>query len=138
MPISPSDSTGSTHLMALMSRYPAWAFSRLGASNSGNVALTVGILDASVTPRAVSCCCTWLTIGPMLSTTWPLTALTAPLPCPDSTLTTLACAARFASTHKVATAGLATILATAELMNPLIPLAIGPEKLCTSVANRGR
>ena len=76
--------------------------------------------------------------GPRFSTTWPLLIVIDPLPCPDRALTTCAWALRFTCTHKLATCGLATILATWVWMKPPTAPASDPEKVCSSVPTRVR
>ena len=122
-----SASIGSTILSVVISRYAAWAFPRSFAWNSATVGLTGGMLLASENPCATRSCLATAMNGPRLSTIWPLLVLTAPLPCPDSTLTTAWCATVLTCTQTLAMAWLVTTVCTVLWMKPVTALAIcGP------------
>ena len=70
--------------------------------------------------------------------TWPLLTLIAPLPCPDSTFTSWAGAARLTWIQVFAIWGLVTILCTWVWTNPAIALASDGAKVLSSVPTRGK
>src|SRR5215831_16832617 len=123
---------GSTHLRPFRTRYPCCALTRYLAENRASVGLILGSLVTIVSPRLARSRLTTLMNGPRFSTTWLLLIVTAPLPCPDSALTSWAWTARLTWTHKLATCGLAMILATWVWTNPFTELAIWSEKLFSS------
>ena len=94
------------------------------AWNSASVGLTGGMLLASENPFATRSCLATAMNGPRLSTIWPLLVLMAPLPCPESTLTTAWCATVLTCTQAVAAAGLDTTECTVLCMKPVTELAI--------------
>jgi hypothetical protein len=111
---------------------------RYFAENRANVGLTAGMLLTSVKPRAARSFFTVSMNGPRPSTTWPLLMVMDPLPWPDKAFTTSAWALRFTRTHKFATCGLATILATWVWIKPSTAPASDPEKVCSRVPTRVR
>ena len=85
------------------------------------------MLLASENPFATRSCLTTAMKGPRLRTIWPLLVLIAPLPCPESTLTTAWCATVLTWTQILAAAGLETTVSTVLCMKPVTALAIcGP------------
>ena len=85
------------------------------------------MLLASENPCATRSCLATAMNGPRLSTIWPLLVLTAPLPCPESTLTTAWWATVLTCTQTLAMAWLVTTVCTVLWMKPVTALAIcGP------------
>ena len=76
--------------------------------------------------------------GPRLSTIWPFCVLTAPLPSPESTLTTAWCATVLTWTQSLATLGPEMIRCTVLWMKPVTALAICGPKVLSSELIRGR
>ena len=76
--------------------------------------------------------------GPRPRVTWPFLIVTAPLPCPDSALTSWAWATVLSRSQARAKAGLVTILCTWAWMNPVTAPARDGPKLRSSPATRGR
>ena len=98
---------GSTILRVVTSRYRLCAFPRSFAWNSAMVGVTGGMLLASENPCWSRSCLTTAMNGPRFRTIWPFLALIAPLPWPESTLTSAWCAAVLTWTQIVAAALLA-------------------------------
>src|SRR5690242_4730565 len=92
------------------------------------------MLLASANPWSTRSCLTTVMNGPRLRTIWPLLVLMAPLPCPESTVTTAWCAVRLTWTQILAAAGLVMILCTVLWMKPVTALAIcGPNVLSSEL-----
>ena len=110
----------------------------MSAWNSATVGLIGGMLLASENPWSTRSCLTTAMNGPRLSTIWPFCVLTAPLPSPESTLTTAWCATVLTWTQSLATLGPEMIRCTVLWMKPVTALAICGPNVLSSELIRGR
>ncbi len=106
-------------------------------ANTTKSVCTAGIFAARPKPESTSSVWTLATIGAMSMVTWLLSSETAPPPWPVRALSSAVCPARFASTHTVSKALLATTRWTVVFTRSVRPLVIGPVRPLIRSAARG-